>query len=129
MSHDPSDDTQDYSIGVILTRMMKVANDEQIEQALKQQRRMSEEEVLGSILVARGVIDADQLEVALHAQKGLRSKNKHKRAMAMAAISEASGAKIIEISRAIRDNAASVRRSLTGEGHPAITADQLGGAE
>ena len=85
MSRDPNDDTQSYSLGVILAKMMKVADHGEIVEVVQEQSRMSEEEVLGQILVARGVIDKDQLEVALQAQQGLRSKNKHERAMAMGA--------------------------------------------
>lgn len=127
MSHarDPNDDTQSYSLGVILAKMMKVADHEEIVGAVEEQRRMSDEEVLGQILVARGVIDAQQLEVALQAQQGLRSKNKHERAMAMARLSEVSGGKIIEFAEALRKVSTECKRSTTGEAHPAITPEML----
>lgn len=125
MSRDPRDDTQTYSLGVIVSRMMKVATPEQVGAALEEQRRMNEEEVLGSILVARGIIDKEQLTVALEAQRGLRSKKKSERAMAMAKLSQVSGAKIIEIAEVLRKHAGEARRSATGQEHPAITDEML----
>jgi hypothetical protein len=124
MSRDPNDDTQSYSLGVILAKMMKVADHGEIVEVVQEQSRMSEEEVLGQILVARGVIDKDQLEVALQAQQGLRSKNKHERAMAMARLSEISGGKIIDFAEAVRKESAACKRG-TGNAHPAITPEML----
>jgi hypothetical protein len=128
VSHDP-DDTQSYSLGVILAKMMKVADRGDIVAAVEEQSRMTEEEVLGQILVARGVIDSQQLEVALQAQRGLRSKNKHERAMAMAKLSEVSGGKIIEFAEVVRKESAACKRSQTGEAHPAITPEMLAGGD
>lgn len=119
------DDTQSYSLGVILSKMMKVADHGSIANAVEEQQRMSDEEVLGQILVARGVIDAEQLEVALEAQRGLRSKNKHDRAMAMARLSQMSGGKVIEFAGALQRDAAREKRHRTGQAHPAITPDML----
>lgn len=124
-ARDPNDDTQSYSLGVILAKMMKVADHGEIVNVVEEQRRMSDEEVLGQILVARGLIDREQLEVALQAQQGLRSKNKHERAMAMARLSEVSGGKIIEFAEAIRKESIACKRSQTGDAHPAITPEML----
>lgn len=88
------DDLGTSTLGEILIRM-KVVTEEQVDEALALQERMSPEEMLGQVLVAQGMIDTDQLQVALDAQKGLRSKNKAKRAMAMSQLAQASGSKVV----------------------------------
>lgn len=121
---DPRDDTTTFSLGTILVKM-KVATREQVAEALAEQQTMTEEEVLGQLLVARGVIDKEQLQVALDAQHGLRSKKRHVRAMAMSRLAEASSRRVVQLAGAVRRAAGEARRATTGHGHPAITPDML----
>ena len=82
------------TLGEILIRM-KVVTEAQLDQTLAMQEQMSPEEMLGQILVAQGIIDNDQLQVALDAQKGLRSKDRTKRALAMSRLAQVSGQKVV----------------------------------
>jgi hypothetical protein len=127
MTRDRRDDTETFSLGTILVKM-KVATREQIASALAEQKQMSEEEVLGQLLVARGVIDTEQLQVALNAQDGLRSKSRHTRAMAMSRLAEASSRRVVQLAGAVRRSASEARRLTTGTGHPAITEAVLASA-
>jgi len=88
------DDLKTSTLGEILIRM-KVVTEGQLDEVLALQERMSPEEMLGQLLVAQGFIDPEQLQVALNAQKGLRSKNKTKRALAMSQLAQASGSRVV----------------------------------
>jgi len=88
------DDLKTSTLGEILIRM-KVVTEGQLDEVLALQERMSPEEMLGQLLVAQGMIDPEQLQVALDAQKGLRSKNKTKRALAMSQLAQASGSRVV----------------------------------
>lgn len=115
------DETGSYSLGVILSKMMKATEFEKIQRCLEEQKSMSEEEVLGQILVAKGLITQDQLLVALEAQRGLRSKKKHERAMAMTRLAECSGQNVVELAQHVkRASAENKRRLTTGTGYPAV---------
>ena len=115
------DETGSYSLGVILAKMMKATHLERIQECLEEQKNMTEEEVLGELLVAKGLITRDQLLVALEAQRGLRSKKKHERAMAMSKLAECSGQNVVQLAGRLREESAATRkRATTGSGYPAI---------
>jgi cytochrome oxidase assembly protein ShyY1 len=100
----------DLSLGDIVSRM-QIATPEQVEEALADQRRMSDDDVLGELLVARGVISREQLAAALRLQRGLNSKDKHVRAMTMAKLSRASGAQIVDLAGRLRATSRAARRA------------------
>ena len=93
MSRVRLDDLKTSTLGEILIRMRAVTEG-QLDEVLALQERMSLEEMLGQLLVAQGFIDTEQLQVALDTQKGLRSKDRTKRAMAMSQVAQASGLRV-----------------------------------
>lgn len=124
---DPRDDTEVFSIGTILVKMRAVTRDD-LNHVLEEQTKMSEDELLGALLVRRGVITEEQLEVALSAQEGLRSKRPHVRALAAANLATRSSDGVRALAGRVRDAVDGCRRKRTGEGFPAVTlADKKAG--
>ena len=121
---DERDDTAMHNIGNILIRM-KALNRAELATVLKEQEAMSEEEMLGEMLINRGLIDRSQLKIALDAQENLRSKKPHVRALAAAQLAEISGGKVIQMATATSAASAETRKRVTGEAHPAVTPAML----
>jgi hypothetical protein len=119
---DPKDDPT--SIGSILVSM-GVISIGQLNRAMEEQRTASRDVLIGKLLVAAGFISNEQLEVALNAQTGLRSKKPVVRANAQAEIAEQSSAAVVRIAGHLRKQSADTRRSRTGEGHEAVTDEML----
>lgn len=117
---DPRDDTEVFSIGTILVKMKAVGR-EDVERVLEEQSKMSSDELLGALLVRKGIITEEQLEVALSAQEGLRSKRPHVRAMAAASLAVRSSDGVRALAGRVRDAVDGCRRRRTGEGFPAVT--------
>jgi hypothetical protein len=123
MSRGPEDDTQRFNLGTILTRMRAVTDDD-LAEVLEEQAEMENGDRLGigELLVARGKLTGDQLEIALAAQVELRSPDKSTRAMAAARLATVSSARVIQIARSCRDSSARLVKRATGEGYPAVGA-------
>jgi len=117
MSGRPEDDTT--SVGRILVAM-GLCTPGQVARVVELQKNSSSEDRIGIFLVAHGLISMEQLELALSAQEGLRSKAKHKRALAQASIAQQSGSSTMELADRVRGRAAEVRRK-TGTDFPAVT--------
>ena len=107
----PEDD--ETSVGRVLIAM-GVCSPGQVARAAELQRRATEEERLGIYLVAHGHISLEQLRMAISAQEGLRSKAKHKRALAQATIAQQSGAAVVRLADRVMGRAAEARRK-TGQ--------------
>jgi len=118
------DDTGVHSLGSILVRMKAISRSE-LGNVLREQSRMSEDRILGELLLNRGLIDEGQLKVALHAQEGLRSRRPHVRALAAAELAKISSTKVVQLAAATRSESTVTRKKLTGQEHPAVTAEML----
>ena len=114
------------SIGSILLQMGVVTPD-QLVQAVEDQRKLQVDALLGKILVANGFCTAGQLEVAMAAQKSMRTGDEGDRAMAVAdlAIARRRRKSIIATRDRIIQKGERVVRTITGEDHPAITPEML----
>lgn len=117
MSKRPEDD--ETSIGRILIAM-GLCTPGQVSRAAELQRKATAEDRIGIFLVAHGHVSMEQLELALNAQEGLRSKAKHKRALAQASIAQQSGSSIVKLVDRVRGKAAEARRK-TGTEFPAVS--------
>lgn len=113
----PGDDPT--SLGSILLAMGIISH-EQLVKAVEEQDNSSIEIMLGKLLVANDIITSDQLEVALSAQMGLRSKKRESKARAQASIAEVGSARILELALSVRNKSEDNRQRRTGEGYPAI---------
>lgn len=116
------DNTERFSLGTILIKLRLVSRTG-ITQALEIQDLMTSDEHLGEILIARKMIRRDQLEIALAAQVELRSPDRTTRALAAAKLSEATGARVLEFSRELRESSDRLRRR-TGEEFPVINVEE-----
>ena len=76
------------SIGAILLKMGAITEAE-LKKAVDEQENLSIELLLGKLLVANGVCSLEQVEVAIAAQRDMRSGDEHKGAMAIADIASA----------------------------------------
>lgn len=112
----PEDD--ETSVGRVLIAM-GVCTPGQVARAAELQRKMAEDERIGVYLVAHGHASLEQLRMAINAQEGLRSKAKHKRALAQATIAQQSGASVVSLADRVMGRAAEVRKK-TGQGYPAV---------
>jgi hypothetical protein len=121
---DPRDDTESYNIGTILVKMRAVSRDEVL-RVLREQEKMTEDELIGALLVRRGLISEEQLEVALSAQAGLRSRKPHVRAMAAAALANRASDGVRRLTAAVAEVVGDLQRKRTGSGHPIITREML----
>lgn len=113
------DPTGQFSLGTILTKLKVVTRDE-VEEMLRIQGELSDDERLGELLVARGRLSREQLELALAAQRDLRSTDNCTRALAAARLADLSTSKIVAFSRELRESAISVRRESDHVGWPAV---------
>jgi hypothetical protein len=118
MSDRTLDETERFSLGTILSKL-RIVSRKQLTEVLEIQELMTDDERLGEILIARGMIRRDQLEIALAAQIELRSPDRTRRALAAAALSEATGARVIEFAADLRQSADRLKRR-TGEAFPAV---------
>jgi hypothetical protein len=118
----PADDPT--SLGAILLSM-GVLNEDQLDELIDMQERATLENLLGKLAIAEGLISAGQLEEALSAQEGLRSKSKHRRALAAVELSERATATVTSIAAKLKTTISAERRRRTGDRHPAITPGML----
>lgn len=118
----PADDPT--SLGSILVTMGMITED-QLAEIVELQERATVDQLIGRLAVAEQLITADQLEEALSAQAGLRSKSKPKRALAQAKIVELSAAVITGAATRLRARAAEVRKASTGQGYGGATASAM----
>jgi hypothetical protein len=102
------DDTERFSLGTILTKL-RLVSDEDLERVLDAQDETEVDDRLGEILIARGMIRRDQLEVALAAQVELRSPDRTVRALAVARLSEATGERVLEFTAELRRSSGDLR--------------------
>lgn len=128
MSSKTPPDQDSTSLGQILVAM-GACTSLQVTCAAEEQRKASEDRRIGMFLVAHGVVSREQLEAALEAQTGLRSKKRHLRALAQADIAEKSGDCLTRFALMVRHKSSEVKRKTTGSGHPAITAAMLAKSE
>jgi len=124
MKRDPRDDTEVFSIGTILVKMKAISRKE-IQEVLEEQEKMSKDELLGALLVRRGMITEEQLEIALDAQTGLRSRKPHVRAMAAASLASGASEMVHVVATSLREACGDSRKRRTGEGFPAVSAVML----
>jgi hypothetical protein len=117
----PQDDPS--SVGQILVDMGLVTRG-QLGRAVEMQERSSIEQLLGKLLVAEGHISNKQLDMALNAQAGLRSKKETDQAKAQAAIASENCSSVVLMSQALRRKSSTIRRA-TSEGHAAVTPAML----
>jgi hypothetical protein len=117
----------DTEIGSILIAM-GVCTSRQVEIAAKKYKEDALDKRLGTYLVAQGHVSRQQLDMAVNAQAGLRSKKRHRRAMAQADIAESSSVANLSLARNLRKRAAAVR-STTGQDHAAITPKMVAGSK
>ena len=122
MSYDPKDETGRFTVGVVLKKM-RAATERQVKEALILQKDSAS--LLGEILVAEGIITKSQLLEALEAQKQLRSKKKHVRALAAARLAEQSMEHLEDYIDQLEEAVEDTKKRTTGRGHPAITDDML----
>jgi len=118
----PADDPT--SLGQILVDMGLLSEGD-LKAVVELQERSTLDQLLGRLAVAEGLISADQLEEALSAQAGLRSKSRPRRALAQAKIVELSAALVKGAATRLRARATAERKSRTGQGYPAVTAAML----
>lgn len=121
---DPRDDTEVFSIGTILVKMRAVTR-EDVKRVLEEREKMGEDELLGELLVRRGMITEEQLSVALDAQQGLRSRRPHVRALAAADLASRASTGVRAIAGTLREAVFDSARKRTGDAFPAITAAML----
>lgn len=124
MKRDPRDDTEVFSIGTILVKMKAISREE-IQEVLEEQEKMSKDELLGALLVRRGMISEEQLEIALDAQNGLRSRKPHVRAMAAASLASGASQMVHAVASSLKEACGDSKRKRTGEGFPAVSAAMM----
>jgi hypothetical protein len=113
----PKDDPT--SIGAILIAMSAVTP-QQLEQALEEKDRASIDVLVGKIMVANGFCTIEQLEVALSAQSGLRSKKSSDRAIAAVDLAHRSHDAVVSMASRLRKTSAGAVRRVSGVGHQAV---------
>ncbi len=112
---DERDETKRFSLGTILTKMRACSKTE-LADAISAQSFMNKIDRLGlgELLISRGKISGEQLEIALAAQIELRSPDKSKRALAAARLSKVSSDRVVKICRDVRESSSYLRK-VTGE--------------
>lgn len=123
MSRAREDETASFSVGVLVTKL-KLATAEEVASAVDYQRSASEGQMIGEILVARGLVTREQLGLVLELQEKLKSRNRGVRAMAAADLADMTRGKVVSLAESLRRRAAETRRA-TGEGHRAVTPAML----
>lgn len=124
MSKGPKEDPT--SLGNILLEW-EVISAQQLDDALKQQETLRGDDLLGRLLIASGACSEEEVTTAMSAQASMRAAGKHKCAMAVAdlALERRRRDSVILRRNNIIEKAEQVRRSITGEDHPAITTAML----
>jgi hypothetical protein len=119
MSVDPRGDAT--SLGSILLEWGVITED-QLSEALEQQKSLRGDDLLGKLLVANGVCSEDEVDTAMSAQASMRSVSKTKKAMAVADVALARRRRTSVLARReqLIQKARQVERSITGEGHVAV---------
>lgn len=117
-----SDDTT--TVGAVLLAMGLITPG-QLAAIVEEQNKSSVDELIGALMVKNRMISSEQLEMALSAQSGLRSKKKHTRAMAVGEIAKQSNGRVIALASTIREKSSAARRKVTGSEFKAITSEQL----
>lgn len=123
MSEGPRDDPT--SLGNVLLELELITQD-QLDQALQEQRDLRGDDLLGKLLIANGFVSVEEIEIAMSAQAGMREPRKSKRAMAVADLAiERRRRKSMIIRRCnLLEQAEQVQKSLSDD-YPAVTAAML----
>jgi hypothetical protein len=121
---EPKDDQT--SLGSILLDW-GIVTKEQLEKALKEQKILRGDALLGKLLVADGSCTPEEINIAMSAQAGMRKGDYTKQALAVAdlAIERQRRKSVIERRDRVIRAGERLRRSITGEDHPAITVSML----
>lgn len=115
------DETDRFSLGEILARMRAITRNDLVDAYESRSACTNGERLgVGEILVSRGKVTGEQLEIALVAQKELRSSDKSTRAAAAARLAKISGARVIQIARECRDTSTRLVERVTGEEYPVV---------
>lgn len=124
MSKGPKEDST--SLGNILLEW-EIITKEELDLALEEQRTLRGDDLLGKLLVANGACNEDEISIAMSAQASMRAKGKHKRAMACADLAmerHRRDSMIVKRNNVI-EKAERVRKTITGDAHPALTPQML----
>jgi hypothetical protein len=116
----PVEDTT--SIGHILVKM-GACDLPQVAKAAADQAAATEEQRIGTYLIAAGIITAEALEAALLYQENLRSGSRHKQAIAESKIAQHQASGVIAFAHQTREavtSRVSRIRHKTGQHHPAV---------
>lgn len=125
MSYDPRDDTEVYSLGTLLVKTGAITRDD-LADTIQIQKEMSEEDLLGALLIRRGLLNEEQLTGALRVQRDLRSGNRHRRALAAAELARTSARALSQVASRLQEAVwDSKRRRSSSSGYPAVTATDL----
>jgi hypothetical protein len=124
MSKTPNEDPT--SLGNILIEWEVITKD-QLNHALKEQEHLRGDDLLGRLLIASGACTEDEVGAAMSAQSSMRASGKYKCAMAVAdlAIERRRRESLVIRRNNIIEKAEQVRKSITGDQHPAITTAML----
>lgn len=124
MSKTPTEDPT--SLGNILLEW-EVITEDQLTQALKEQENLRGDDLLGRLLIASGACSEEEVRTAMSAQSSMRAAGKHKCAMAVAdlAIERRRRESMIIRRNNIIEKAEQVRKTITGDQHPAIATAML----
>jgi hypothetical protein len=124
MSKGPKEDPT--SLGNILLEWGVITKD-QLDKALEEQQYLRGDDLLGRLLIAAGACGEDEIRTAMSAQLSMRAAGSHKSAMAVAdlALERRRRDSLIVRRNHIIEQGEKIRKSITGDGHPAITAAML----
>lgn len=106
------------SLGSILVQMGMIT-EEQLAEIVQLQDRASIDLLIGRLAIAEALITPDQLEEALSAQAGLRSKSRSRRALAQVKIVELSAVVIKRTATSLKVQAVAMRRARASGGYAA----------
>lgn len=124
MSKEPKEDPT--SLGNILLEWGVITKD-QLKQALEEQQHLRGDALLGRLLIAAGACGEDEIRTAMSAQISMREVGRHKSAMAVAdlALERRRRKSLIVRRNNLIERGEQVRKTITGDGHPAITPAML----
>jgi hypothetical protein len=125
MSKGPSKDDP-TSLGNVLLEL-GIITQEQLDHALKEQETLRGDDLLGRLLIASGACTEEEVMMAMSAQESMRAKGKHKCAMAVAdlALERRRRQSVIVKRNRLIEKGEQVRKSITGDVHPAVTPAML----
>ena len=114
------------SLGNILLEW-EVITPAQLDQALEEQATLRGDDLLGRLLVASGACTEEEVHTAMSAQESMRAVGKHKCAMAVAdlALERRRRKSVIVRRNNLIEQGEKIRRSITGDAHPALTPAML----